>query len=174
MIFDFPRINVMDLDDISRTLEFISHISANFFQTVSNSMTELLRKLWWHVFTKKTPIIMDIVLFSIFERWRFSSEKSDFYFSMQIFLAFFSWKKKFPSVKICTCAWKRLYVNFTKTIEIVHNVEITELYKKNSWNQLHARIRRLQYVQKLCNLCICCILIQLHHCSVNAKAQVSF
>ena len=45
MIFDFPRINVMDLDDISRTLEFISHISANFFQTVSNSMTELLRKL---------------------------------------------------------------------------------------------------------------------------------
>ena len=36
MIFDFPRLNLMDLDDISRTLEFISHIFAESFQTFSN------------------------------------------------------------------------------------------------------------------------------------------
>ena len=36
MIFDFPRMNLMDLDDISRTLEFISHIFAKSFQTFSN------------------------------------------------------------------------------------------------------------------------------------------
>ena len=36
MIFDFPRLNLMDLDDISRTLEFILHIFEKSFRRLQN------------------------------------------------------------------------------------------------------------------------------------------